>query len=503
MDEQFVSRRSEHPASEASCSRPWKTLALPSELIRIPSMLTDEEKQYLVWLTSVSYEGWGSIVDLGPWLGSSSAALAEGLKRRGTGGQVYSIDLFRWDPSYMETFAKEDLRRGDDFLPVFMREIGEYSQWIVPLKQDLMQYQWQEGAIEILFVDAAKSWDLLNNILEAFGKYLVPGHSRIVLQDFKFPLCHWLPLVFDSRPDLWMEVESVDIGHTVSFIPRKTPKENAALHYHYSDDSFPIEMAEQVLRNRMAHEDPEDRHLLLRTLYRKALLDGTPEAAKRIKEELLLDWSRLPTPDELRTIEDVTDLVLQRGWKAFERGDYHASKAQAERCLGNPSCNSLFGLALLGTTLVKLNDFEGARHCAEELVRLYPQAPEGQLLTAEIALIDNRSEVTEACVLAVLREPDVHRDTLRNALSLLHRAWDSMTDVSHHLEVLSPLTVRLAGLADFWITLACEQYKTGARDSAREALERALALDPDNRWAAQQWREWKMSESDRGMSTPP
>jgi len=78
-----------------------------------------------------------------------------------------------------------------------------------------------------------------------------------------------------------------------------------------------------------------------------------------------------------------------------------------------------------------------------------------------------------------------------------------MTDISHHLEVLSPLTVRLADLAEFWITLACEQYKAGARDSAREALERALALDPDNRWAAQQWREWKMSDSDRGMSTPP
>ena len=58
-------------------ANPWAELSLPPEITKMRSMLSHEEKQYLVWLTAVKFEGWGAIVDLGPWLGSS-AALAEG-----------------------------------------------------------------------------------------------------------------------------------------------------------------------------------------------------------------------------------------------------------------------------------------------------------------------------------------------------------------------------------------------------------------------------------------
>ena len=90
-------------------------MSLPGSVTRVRSMLTPEEKQYLTWLASHQFAGWGSIVDLGPWLGSSSAALAEGLKQRGAGGRIYSFDRFQWEASYMEAFAETDLRDGDDF----------------------------------------------------------------------------------------------------------------------------------------------------------------------------------------------------------------------------------------------------------------------------------------------------------------------------------------------------------------------------------------------------
>src|SRR5262245_39125998 len=254
---------------EAGVPRPWTSLSLPHELMRIPSMLTEEEKQYLVWLTACRYEGWGAVVDLGPWLGSSSAALAEGLKRRGGGKEkVVSIDLFEWCRSYMQSVASEDLQDGDDFLPAYLREIGDYSRWIEPQKHNLMTYRWMGGPIEILFVDAAKSWDLTNKILQEFSEYLVPNRSRIVLQDFKFPLCHWLPLIFDGRPDLWQEVENVGIGTTVTFTPLRPLKSDGGIRSSYSDDLFPIESAERILRDRMSREDPENRYRVLLSLYR-------------------------------------------------------------------------------------------------------------------------------------------------------------------------------------------------------------------------------------------
>src|ERR1044071_7787881 len=104
--------------------RPWKNIALPDAVTGMRSMLTLEEKQYLTWLTSETFEGWGAVVDLGPWLGSSSAALAEGLKRRGSHQRIRSFDLFRWDCGYMDDVASTGLKQNDDFLPLFTQEIG-------------------------------------------------------------------------------------------------------------------------------------------------------------------------------------------------------------------------------------------------------------------------------------------------------------------------------------------------------------------------------------------
>jgi hypothetical protein len=210
-------------------------------------MLSPEERQYLTWLTSEKYQGWGSIVELGVWLGSSSVSLAEGLRRRGLSGTIHSFDLFRWE-THMAKPTSIDLQVGDDFLPLYIQEIGEYSPWIRPREMDLMNASWDGGPIEILFVDSAKTWDLISSILRGFGPHLVPGRSRIVLQDFRYAYVHCLPLIFDSRPDVWKQVEAVVGGPTVAFMPLKPLFGPSGIDTNYSEDSSPFESAEHVLR---------------------------------------------------------------------------------------------------------------------------------------------------------------------------------------------------------------------------------------------------------------
>jgi predicted O-methyltransferase YrrM len=231
---------------------PWIHLSLPSELTKIRAMLSHGERQYLTWLTAERFEGWGAIVDLGPWLGASSAMLAEGLKRQGKKDKVFSFDLFTWDPSYMDAKAHENLKAGDDFRHLAVREVGDYISWIEFEKRDLMNTSWEGGPIEILFVDAAKTWELTNAIFRGFGPHLVPGRSRVVLQDFRHHGTHWLPLIFDSRPDIWKEVEGVEDGHTVTFIPLRPLDGPAGVHPDYAEESFPLASAEELFRRRMA-----------------------------------------------------------------------------------------------------------------------------------------------------------------------------------------------------------------------------------------------------------
>jgi hypothetical protein len=272
-------------SDEESATHAWKRIALPEDVLRIPSMLTHEELQYLSWLTAEVYEGWGAIIDLGPWLGSSSAALADGLRRAGRVGTVRAFDLFQWSRSYMESQAPENLPEGEDFQFLFRRHIAPFAAWMDAEKQDLMHYRWEGGPIEILFVDAAKSWELTNQILRGFGQALVPNKSRVILQDYRFWYTYWLPLIFDSRPDVWEEAERIEYGTTGSFRPLKSLFGPCGITLPYTDEGFLIDSASAVFRSRIQRESSINRAWFALSFYRKALISGAKAEADAVRKE--------------------------------------------------------------------------------------------------------------------------------------------------------------------------------------------------------------------------
>ena len=336
-------------------------------------MLTTEEKRYLVWLTSACHEGWGAVIDLGAWLGSSSAALAEGLRRRGHPGPVHAFDRFIWEmePAHMALAARERLEAGADFLPLFRREIGEYAPWIRPRRHDLLDYRWDEGPIEILFVDAAKSWELVNAILRGFGPHLVPGRSRVVLQDFRFHEAHWLPLVFDGRPDLWRQVDGVSEGTTVTFTPQKPLEGPGGDDAAYSEAAFPFPSVEHILRTRMARESDANAAQFLRSLYRAALIDADPDTVASIKRELVQAGIGA---EETARLEELELILVPRGWQAFERGEYQAALELAERCIRARAPAPVYALALKGMSQLRLGQVAEARRSIAEVRARLPQS---------------------------------------------------------------------------------------------------------------------------------
>jgi len=286
-------------------SRPWQELPLADSINRIPAMLSTEEKQYLTWLTKEKYEGWGAIVELGTWLGSSSASLAEGLRQRQLTSKIHSFDLFRWE-EYMAAVHESDLKSGDDFLSLYLKQTAEYAPWIEAKAMDFINCSWDGGPIEILFIDSAKTWDLMNAILEAFGPHLVPGRSRVVLEDFRYYYAHCLPLIFDSRPDVWRQVEDVEYGPTVTFMPLKPLYGRAGIQTPYAEDSIPLESANFLLRSRLEREQGLNRQWILGMLYRKHVIHASVEEANKLKEELLAGGT---SETELRIMEDVPQIA--------------------------------------------------------------------------------------------------------------------------------------------------------------------------------------------------
>ena len=192
---------------------PWSDVTPPSREELPPTMLSGEELRYLVWLGESVYQGWGAMVDLGPWLGGSACALAEGMGRQDRQEKVHAFDNFVWERHYMERVHAADLPDHSDFRPLFDRFTRAWAPWIDARAADLRHARWDGGPIEILFVDAAKDWELANNILAGFGHALVPGRSLVVLQDYQLWATYFLPLIFESRPDLWEPVHTCAQGN--------------------------------------------------------------------------------------------------------------------------------------------------------------------------------------------------------------------------------------------------------------------------------------------------
>jgi len=390
----------------------------------------------------------------------------------------------------MEAVAPKGLKGGDDFLPLFMREIGDYAALVDAKRQDLMRYAWNGGPIEILFVDVAKSWELTNALFRGFGRDLIPKRSRIVLQDFRYHGTHWLPLIFDSRPDLWREIESVENGWTATFTPLKPLYGRSGIHTDYMEESFPLESAEYLLRKRMERESRGNRHLILRSLYRKYVIDGTPEEAQKIREELVADGVKRAVLDD---IEDIEFALVPRGWRAYEQKDYASSRMLAERCLAGKHKRSVHAVALLGMSLLQLRNLEGARRCIEEVVRRMPDFLPGRLYQAELALAEGRYVEAQEEALYVLKGSQRDESTIAHSLMVLRQAW-AHDGSGGALKLLTDLARSVQESPTYLAYLAQEQFQCGRTEEAMKTVQQALDLAPGHELAAKLKAEWSTSE---------
>ena len=94
-------------------------------------MITREERKYLFWLGSTQWKGTGAIVEIGPWLGGSTACLAEGMIKSGhdSNKKLVVFDCFIWR-EFMADRAKLDLSTGDSFMPDFLENTKAFKSTI-------------------------------------------------------------------------------------------------------------------------------------------------------------------------------------------------------------------------------------------------------------------------------------------------------------------------------------------------------------------------------------
>src|SRR5436309_11389140 len=91
--------------------RPWRDVELPSDVFRVPTMLSRWELRLLYWLAREYARGDGAIVDAGCFLGGSTAALLAGIRDRRekwNGPPVSSYDRFRVEAYTIPKYFSDD-----------------------------------------------------------------------------------------------------------------------------------------------------------------------------------------------------------------------------------------------------------------------------------------------------------------------------------------------------------------------------------------------------------
>ena len=223
---------------------------------KFDSMTTPNELLFLSHYAREFYFGRGKIVDLGCWLGATTAALADGLlesRRSGGRGTIESFDLFQWDewmnPIREAIGAKVEFTTGQCFYEYVRSNLERYGQLVAVHKADLSTYrppdEWQ---IEFLFVDAMKNWELASSIASNFFPKLIAGESLVVQQDFAFydPIVSTNHLLMWHLRDYFEPLHQVPGSCSMVFLTKNNP--DARDIPVYTHDFFGPEEVEEAYR---------------------------------------------------------------------------------------------------------------------------------------------------------------------------------------------------------------------------------------------------------------
>jgi len=155
----------------------------------IPTMTSKVVHDYLEEIGG-QWTGQGVAMELGCFMGASSAPLLKGLVKAGYDKEFWAFDRWVANSQQVEIVREYGikLKVGDDVFPYYSENIFKIYMPIfdVPgyIPNSLVNYS---GApIEICIIDAPKRNPVFSNTIKALYKYWIPGTTIVGLLDYKW-----------------------------------------------------------------------------------------------------------------------------------------------------------------------------------------------------------------------------------------------------------------------------------------------------------------------------
>lgn len=176
----------------------WSEEDVPPEATQIPNMLESDATRYYQWLGRTLQPA-GEVVELGCWMGGSTACLASGLRQNPhyRTRKLHVFDRFIWR-GWMSQYSSDAafgamFRDGDCFLRAFRKycepfqDMLEVTQAVLPgdgADGRLPSVQWHDGPIGAFIVDHSDRYDPNVRAWDVFAPHFVPGKTIIVFNQY-------------------------------------------------------------------------------------------------------------------------------------------------------------------------------------------------------------------------------------------------------------------------------------------------------------------------------
>jgi len=184
-------------------------------------MTTDAERECYYRLTKEA-AGKGEIVELGAWLGASTAYIAAGIRDSGVQTKAHVYDKFESKIGHIDKVKAFYEKHGLDKAPTgpclqsFRDNLGPLIEYVEPHAGQIENMQWDGSPIALMITDAPKRVPAISSVLTKLRHALQPG-SVMAWQDFcHFPSYEIPACLYRLREHLEF-VEAVVPGTTLVF----------------------------------------------------------------------------------------------------------------------------------------------------------------------------------------------------------------------------------------------------------------------------------------------
>jgi SAM-dependent methyltransferase len=210
----------------------WRGRQVPAACANVPTMLIPDELRLLHYLADEGYTGEGCIVEAGCFLGGSTVALADGLRRnlrrrrQAEEKLIHSYDRFQIEGWTIAPYFSESAQVGDSFKPLFERNIAPYAELVEVHAGDVRSLPWTGGPIEILFLDIAKHWTVCDWVTWQFFPGLIPGKSVVIQQDYLYDTwTAWLHVTMEFYSEYFEYVCDTGFNSVVFLNTKRIPED--------------------------------------------------------------------------------------------------------------------------------------------------------------------------------------------------------------------------------------------------------------------------------------